>query len=187
MTAPALLQAPYLDQCHSALTNSDSVPASMTACIQKIEDASARFGEIWADLSQDQVQASVGAMLREAKLGFDHAAFGQEIASLTDPTSSALFLPIGQNRADFASLCLDLALLEAWHWAKKRHLLTATAPDTPAGLFILGLGKLGGRDLNFSSDVDVIAFYDKEHFPFTTTPAEVKQRAKFSRAWADTV
>ena len=165
MTAPALLQAPYLDQCHSALTNSNSVAATMTACIQNIEDACTRFSEIWADLSQDQVQASVGAMLREAKLGFDHAAFGQEIASLTDPTSSALFLPIGQHRADFANLCLDLALLEAWHWAKKRHLLTATAPDTPAGLFILGLGKLGGRDLNFSSDVDVIAFYDKDTFP----------------------
>ena len=44
-------------------------------------------------------------------------------------------------------------------------MLTATAPDTPAGLFILGLGKLGGRDLNFSSDVDVIAFYDKDTFP----------------------
>ena len=165
MTAPARLHAPYLDQCQSALADSNTAPGSMTACIQKIEDACARFGDIWADQSQDQVQASVGAILREAKLGFDHAAFGHEIAGLNDPTSSNLFLPIGQHRADFADVCLDLALLEAWHWAKKRHLLTAAAPDTPTGLFILGLGKLGGRDLNFSSDVDVIAFYDKDIFP----------------------
>ena len=115
MTAPARLHAPYLDQCQSALADSNTAPGSMTACIQKIEDACTGFGDIWTDQSQDQVQASVGAILREAKLGFDHAAFGQEIAGLNDPTSSKLFLPIGQHRADFADVCLDLALLEAWH------------------------------------------------------------------------
>ena len=33
------------------------------------------------------------------------------------------------------------------------------------GLFVLGLGKLGGEDLNFSSDVDLVAFYDAETVP----------------------
>ena len=38
-------------------------------------------------------------------------------------------------------------------------------PKHPDGLFILGLGKLGGLDLNFSSDVDLVAFYDPVILP----------------------
>ena len=34
----------------------------------------------------------------------------------------------------------------------------------PIGLFILGLGKLGSKDLNFSSDIDLIAFYENTQF-----------------------
>lgn len=38
-------------------------------------------------------------------------------------------------------------------------------PNHVPGLFILGLGKLGGLDLNFSSDVDLIAYYDPDTLP----------------------
>ncbi len=31
------------------------------------------------------------------------------------------------------------------------------------GLFILALGKYGGRELNYSSDIDLIVFYDPDH------------------------
>jgi len=34
----------------------------------------------------------------------------------------------------------------------------------PSGLFVLGLGKLGGYDLNYSSDVDLVAFFDAKRF-----------------------
>ncbi|GJD37535.1 bifunctional [glutamine synthetase] adenylyltransferase/[glutamine synthetase]-adenylyl-L-tyrosine phosphorylase [Methylobacterium aerolatum] len=36
-------------------------------------------------------------------------------------------------------------------------------PDVPArgtGLFVLGLGKLGGGELNYSSDIDLVVFYE---------------------------
>ncbi|MEA3045243.1 MAG: [glutamine synthetase] adenylyltransferase / [glutamine synthetase]-adenylyl-L-tyrosine [Sphingomonadales bacterium] len=39
-------------------------------------------------------------------------------------------------------------------------------PDAPArGFAILGLGKLGGRELNYSSDVDLIFLYDPKTLP----------------------
>ncbi|WP_246725029.1 bifunctional [glutamine synthetase] adenylyltransferase/[glutamine synthetase]-adenylyl-L-tyrosine phosphorylase [Beijerinckia sp. L45] len=44
--------------------------------------------------------------------------------------------------------------------------LTIANPDNPAqgcGLAILGLGKLGGRELNYSSDVDVITIFDPQN------------------------
>ena len=31
-----------------------------------------------------------------------------------------------------------------------------------AGLFVLGMGKLGARELNYSSDIDLMVFYDRE-------------------------
>ncbi len=35
-------------------------------------------------------------------------------------------------------------------------------PAVSSGLIILGMGKLGGAELNYSSDVDLIIFYDRE-------------------------
>ncbi len=38
----------------------------------------------------------------------------------------------------------------------------AERPEADSGLIILGMGKLGGRELNFSSDIDLIVFYDPD-------------------------
>ncbi len=35
-----------------------------------------------------------------------------------------------------------------------------TDPDKGSGVTVLALGKLGGRELNYSSDIDLIVFYD---------------------------
>jgi len=40
-----------------------------------------------------------------------------------------------------------------------------TPGEEPRGFAILGLGKLGGRELNYSSDVDLIFLYDPETLP----------------------
>ncbi|WP_337997234.1 bifunctional [glutamine synthetase] adenylyltransferase/[glutamine synthetase]-adenylyl-L-tyrosine phosphorylase [Oleispirillum naphthae] len=47
-----------------------------------------------------------------------------------------------------------------------RHLLRplrpgVAEPEADAGYFLLAMGKLGGRELNYSSDVDLIALYDE--------------------------
>ena len=44
-----------------------------------------------------------------------------------------------------------------------------TDPARGSGLIILALGKLGGRELNYSSDIDLIVFYDPAAIAF---PAE---------------
>ena len=38
-------------------------------------------------------------------------------------------------------------------------------PQAGSGLVVLGLGKLGGRELNYSSDIDLIVFFDPEAAP----------------------
>lgn len=64
----------------------------------------------------------------------------------------------------FADATIDRALSLAWEHVGTRHKLSLPEASVP-GLFVLGLGKLGGFDLNFSSDVDLIAFYDAEALP----------------------
>ena len=67
-------------------------------------------------------------------------------------------------QSQFAVRSIDVALQTAWH-IEARSLRLKNLPKKVPGLFILGLGKLGGLDLNFSSDVDLIAYYDPDILP----------------------
>lgn len=81
------------------------------------------------------------------------------------------FDDMGRVWTQFADATIDRALKLAWAEAAKRHRLALPAGKIP-GLFVLGLGKLGGLDLNFSSDIDLIAFYDSETLPVPETKGQ---------------
>ncbi len=51
--------------------------------------------------------------------------------------------------------------------ARAGNLLPANpdAPDEGCGYFVLGMGKLGAGELNFSSDIDLIVFFDADRVP----------------------
>ena len=61
--------------------------------------------------------------------------------------------------SDLADACLDgaLSLLSRWH--ADRHGVARNAHGEPQSLVVLGMGKLGARELNFSSDIDLIFSY----------------------------
>lgn len=61
--------------------------------------------------------------------------------------------------SDFADACLHQA--HAWLYPRLcREAGTPVGPGgKPAGLVVIALGKLGGRELNFSSDVDLLFAY----------------------------
>ncbi len=64
----------------------------------------------------------------------------------------------------FADLCVQTALKSLWPEFYKRTKISNGSSEQPFGLFILGLGKLGGFELNYSSDIDLIALYDPKAF-----------------------
>ena len=56
--------------------------------------------------------------------------------------------------SDFADAAMETALGFAAN--------SAGLARAPRGIFVLALGKYGGRELNYSSDIDIIYFYDPE-------------------------
>src|SRR5204863_6910592 len=54
----------------------------------------------------------------------------------------------------------DVCLGAAWRWAHARlerlHGVPVAPDGTPTGLAVIGMGKLGGDELNYSSDIDLI-------------------------------
>ena len=64
----------------------------------------------------------------------------------------------------------------------QKHGLPYTEENTgqwqPASFAILGMGKHGGQELNYSSDIDVLFVYSAEGDVFKTPPAKGKQGAR---------
>jgi len=101
--------------------------------------------------------------LLQAKTDF---SFAWSIAELTKQGSQE---ERGVLQTRFAEASIDFAL--RWSWLKvgvKQKAVQSFAIETLGrvpGLFIFGMGKLGGNDLNFSSDVDLVAYFDPHVLP----------------------
>ena len=67
--------------------------------------------------------------------------------------------------SEFAEAALRLAsghVLGAAAGAGAFRLAESGYPEKDSGLVVLGMGKLGGRELNYSSDIDLIVLYDTD-------------------------
>jgi glutamate-ammonia-ligase adenylyltransferase len=65
--------------------------------------------------------------------------------------------------SELADACIDAALTLLHDGAVARHgEPRGEGSDAPQRLVVLGMGKLGGRELNFSSDVDLIFCYAED-------------------------
>jgi glutamate-ammonia-ligase adenylyltransferase len=57
----------------------------------------------------------------------------------------------------------DVCLSAAWRWAeeelRRRYGLPRGEDGAPTGLAVIGMGKLGGDELNYSSDIDLVFVY----------------------------
>ncbi len=64
--------------------------------------------------------------------------------------------------AELASGCIEHALCTARTAVEERHGIARTSEGRPMPLVCLGMGKLGGRELNLGSDVDLCFFYETD-------------------------
>jgi len=69
-----------------------------------------------------------------------------------------------------AELCVQATLCFLLKQAAQKGEITLTFPGEPmreCGVFVLAMGKLGARELNYSSDIDLIVFFDKERIQYS--------------------
>jgi glutamate-ammonia-ligase adenylyltransferase len=65
----------------------------------------------------------------------------------------------------FAEAAIDAALHHLLQTVAGTPFAAASAAPTESGLIVLGMGKLGGAELNYSSDIDLILLYDPMRAP----------------------
>jgi glutamate-ammonia-ligase adenylyltransferase len=80
--------------------------------------------------------------------------------------------------SDLADVCLESVWQSAFRQLQARYgrpfHQDASGRWQPTAGCLVGLGKLGGQELNYSSDVDVILVYDEEGGVFKEAPADAK-------------
>ncbi|MCB9599598.1 MAG: bifunctional [glutamate--ammonia ligase]-adenylyl-L-tyrosine phosphorylase/[glutamate--ammonia-ligase] adenylyltransferase [Sandaracinus sp.] len=80
----------------------------------------------------------------------------REVLGLADVDRTA------EELAVLASVALDAALVACRRSAEARHGAAVDERGNPVPLVALGMGKLGGGELNLGSDVDLIFFYETD-------------------------
>jgi glutamate-ammonia-ligase adenylyltransferase len=128
----------------------------------------------------------------DAAIAESDAVLARELAGAADRAELMRALRRAKRRVALATALADIADLwplervtgalaafaEQALTAAVRHLLDsgagereiephdAAAPERGSGLVVLGMGKLGARELNYSSDIDLILLFDSETAPY---------------------
>jgi [glutamine synthetase] adenylyltransferase / [glutamine synthetase]-adenylyl-L-tyrosine phosphorylase len=143
----------------------------LTGLAERDPDAALRVFRDGPDSVLDAIQSSLDDVAASAAQGQSPAAalrgakrrlaFAVAVADIANAWSVER---ITAALSEFAERALGIGvryvLADAARLGKLH--LDADDPDGRSGLIVLGLGKLGGRELNYSSDIDLIVFYDPE-------------------------
>lgn len=81
---------------------------------------------------------------------------------------------ITRELSDVAQVCIEISAAHAWQELVARYGVPTSEPSFggthQSGMCVLGMGKLGGRELNFCSDIDLVFIYDDEGETTGRTP-----------------
>lgn len=103
------------------------------------------------------VENEVMSRLRIAKRRLSFVAALADLARIFTARDTTRWL---SEMADASlSAAIDHLLLSA-HESGKLKLKNLAAPSEGSGLIVLGMGKLGARELNYSSDIDAVVFFE---------------------------
>ena len=78
------------------------------------------------------------------------------------PTEQVALNVVTCAMTELAELALDVAMLESRASLDAQYGTPQTGSGTAAQMWVIGMGKLGARELNVSSDIDLIYIYDQD-------------------------
>jgi len=173
----ALLEAVFSAAPYLAALSSRS-PHLLLECLTR--DPDVHFAQARAALAQDVAQApgskEAMTLLRQFK---QRTALLTGLADLGGVWSTEMTFRALSEAAD-ASLQEAVAFL----FRKASAAGQITGEETAAGYFVIAMGKLGAMELNYSSDIDFMVFYDAER---AGLPADVEPSSFFVRLTRDLV
>lgn len=130
----------------------DLLSGDPAARLKKILSATA---DSWRIADEEELMAALRRARREVALLIAFADLGQ-IWGVVEVTKAL---------SDFADTAVGAAarfILREASDADQIELRDPNSPDIASGWIILGLGKYGGRELNYSSDIDLIVLFDDQ-------------------------
>lgn len=155
--------APFLRDCASA--NLEWFDAALA------KPASDTVADILAETAgvaaHNFDEKSLRAWLRKPKSRIALIAAVSEVSGATSAKDTTEWLAL------FADNCLDAALdflVTERFEAQGVAIDPKLRPARQSGLTILALGKHGGLELNYSSDIDIVAFYELSRSPIADNP-----------------
>jgi glutamate-ammonia-ligase adenylyltransferase len=114
---------------------------------------------------QDQLQSEVDAAYEDTGVLRAFRRFRQRQILRIGTNDIIRDRPLEEITRDIsrvADSALEIALFTALRTVSNRFGQPLTASGKPACCVILGFGKLGGEELNYSSDIDLMFLYDQE-------------------------
>ena len=159
------LPQPLLDTVPLALATSDFITEQLRRDPTLLASLAPRV------LSPDGDRYDVAALRREIADAPDEASLGRllrrarrelwVVIAWRDLCGMANLAEVMSLLSSFADTVLSATIEKLWSW-RTATLGTPVDSETgqPAHPIVLGLGKLGGEELNFSSDIDLIFAYE---------------------------
>ena len=158
-------QADFLVRLGQVWAMSDFVAL---ACVRDpgLLDSLLRQGDLLGDYAPGEYLAKARAAVAACR---DDTALGAALRALRRREMVRIawrdlagWAPVEEVLEDLSALadaCVGVALEQLQGWQYKEYGTPKTAAGAIQGMLVLGMGKLGARELNFSSDIDLIFAY----------------------------
>jgi len=147
--------SPYLARL--MLREQEALHAILTRGAQVVtQDALEEMAAADREKSVDALHAAMRRAKRKAALAI----------ALGDVGGALDLFEVTGHLSDLAEAAIGAATrfhLRAAHDAGKIVLKNREAPEEGSGLIILAMGKFGARELNYSSDIDIVVFFEPDH------------------------
>jgi glutamate-ammonia-ligase adenylyltransferase len=175
LTTAADREAAVIARAWSATPAGQTLLAAIFGNSPFLTDVAVREWACLTRLIEDGADTTFDALVTEAKRpidGEDQAALMRRlriarrrialVAALAELTGVWSLERQMAALTRFAETAIDAALHYLLRHTPGATLPAASAEPEQSGLIVLGMGKLGGGELNYSSDIDLVLLYDPE-------------------------
>ncbi|HTI86086.1 MAG TPA: bifunctional [glutamine synthetase] adenylyltransferase/[glutamine synthetase]-adenylyl-L-tyrosine phosphorylase [Alphaproteobacteria bacterium] len=173
--------SPFLTE--TALAHSDALVAALDDGPEAaFEAALARLDAEAADARAEDGDAAHKSLARSLRIAKARASLIVALADILDLWTLEQVTGALSRLADKAIQLSVVHLLRAASARGEIELADSDDPECDSGFVVLGLGKLGGRELNYSSDVDLFLLFDDEKVRYTGRQSAQQMFVKMSHA-----